>query len=343
MTLVVPGWINRVNIEHQRAKKTLKNPGKPVQSIHMHKIAKGLFDSIKGNNKYITKKLLKKVTILANEQLKYYKSGRFHFIEQFFSALRNLFILGSFHSSAYLSQKFANQLLVKSTEKKQKRLKLEPPKNQTETPEIPKDITKPLKDQHPVVEVQTKTKDLIINTKDEHLVADVQTKNNPITKKKQSHKRLENTNKKQLLSDLQNIWKKEANLENDPSSNHVKDLWNILLRKAKISAGLENLGNNSYRFKLASPICGSIKVFKFTVNPNIQFKISQNGSKKTIEFVMEKNYGFTGRFGLFEAPLKKVEWDAINATFTVEKIFECNYPYPAKQALEKLQLIQWDT
>lgn len=107
----IPSWQSKLNEAHKEIEEysELTSNHYPLYSIDLHDIAKGLLEEAQ-NHGHTNKQILNKVDTLADRQLKYYKSSKFHVVERFFSSLRNLLTLGTFHSSAYLASKLAKQL-----------------------------------------------------------------------------------------------------------------------------------------------------------------------------------------------------------------------------------------
>lgn len=102
-------WTKQLKNEYDQAKKLEKS--KVNTAIPLDKIVTGLFNAIKEKKIDKTnKKITKQVNFLVDEQLKYYNSSKFGFIEKFFSALRNFFTFGKFSSSAYLARQLLERL-----------------------------------------------------------------------------------------------------------------------------------------------------------------------------------------------------------------------------------------
>jgi hypothetical protein len=150
LNLNIKSWEDRIDNECSRLEQAQLNSEQT--SLALYGISKDLFDAIKNQNKEFTEsKKLYRLGYLARSQLSYYKS-KLHFIEQFFSALFNLFTRGEFSSTAFLAKKMTQQL-IKQLEKKERAAKLLAQKEKSKMTPQP-DIKKSEKDVFIIPEIK---------------------------------------------------------------------------------------------------------------------------------------------------------------------------------------------
>lgn len=319
MTFVNPTWITSLNKQYHIQcvkRKDNNSTGHRYPSIHMHEIARGLLNESRKNWENVNKKILWRVNFLAQKKLSYYQSNRFHFIISFFSALRNLFALGCFLSSAHLAQKisskFANRnaKMTKNVGSKSKWISSK--KGQ----------------------VKSAPSGSLASEDKKNLSFSSQPKLEKIHSLK-AKEPLSLSKKERMFQGLGELWKDNKNV----SANTINEIWANLLEKAEIK-NWELLGNQNFCITLSNPLVGRVSIFEFFINEKLQFKISEDSrsNKKVIEFVTGQNFGFVGPLNI---RLLRVECDSANVTFVVKKIFTKNYTFPAQEAIYNLKLIHW--
>lgn len=328
---IEPGWINRLNDQYIHVVQRLKTAQASHFSIHLHEFTKGLFQSFKTKSPECkNREILNRISYLADKQIEYYKSCKFSFIEIFFSALRNFFVFGEFHSSAYLAKRKSSELLLKLEEDK-------PSKNP-----INRDLFVNLRSKKNRAIVQGNLKlpyfvKKIKNTAKQFRIRKSQfLRNKPLLMKKK------------MMHDLNRAWSLY-----DKSAMFITAFWEILLKDIKIQ-NWEKIKSRPLKFCITlTPIKGKINFFNVAINKKIVFTIREDETKKMIKFSTGVNEGLVGSKGPVSIKLALVEIanslsqdpNECLATFTAILPLGIKKKISIKpsEALKYLKLISWET
>lgn len=323
-------WVDQLTVEYNRAtdnkKRRLKNvTGHP--SYHLHKIMLGLAKTIKENNfeeinkskkEYTKKFIVQRINILANKQLYHYKTCKFCFIEQFFSSLRNLVTLGSFHSSAYLAKKMTDPLMNEFKQKGHEKKVFKMVDIQDTPPQ-----EKPA-----IIEKKEHPKEKIVKKEIDH---DVEQVNQLSLKEKVFH-------------DIQEFWSTK-----DLSVEYIDEMWRMLLQKAVIKSYEKDKEDPSlFTIHLNSALKGQYKAFTFHLRDTVKFTLLEDGNKKIMEFDPSKKMGIMGpiktklnKIVLQDTPKENPE--GCHSTFCIHgPIYKGEHTMPAYDALDYLKGIVWE-
>ncbi len=169
--------------------------------------------------------LAQKVKTLSEEKLQYYRSSRFGFIKEFFSALRNYFLLNTFASSGQLGLNLANDFLAQQKA-------IDP------LPVVLKQPEKVNKDQIEAVILDEFEPELPLNLKVEKLQPQPQPFQTP---------------KQKMLETLSNIWQ----YPNYEVKNGIKNICSVIFLEAEIVKWEKNDQTQEYHLELSHELTGT--------------------------------------------------------------------------------------
>lgn len=332
-------WIDKLNIKYIYVADPVNTiRAKSAASIRLHEIVKGLRLAIKNNHvEYRNEELLKKIHFLSKKQLIYYKSKKFAFVEQFFSALRNLFALGKFHSSAALARNMSGRLLCELKRQKARQMP-KPTSSQiinSSLLEHSKSISAmPKQENEPKIDQQLPIdKSKVEEVRDEKIAEKTPELQKP-------------------LSTKEKIIKEICQLGNNPGEKFISDVWDNLLKDENIKHW-EKISDHQTKYKinfhkpLKGKYKGKYKKWKFYIHETIEFVLHERGTKKIMDFSIGKNVGFKGPLS---SMLKGIEVeesiddpDEHTATFIIDGsiLIRGKYPVSTSKALRYLKKIQW--
>lgn len=321
-------WISKLNTEYAKITdggKNIKLQGE--KSLELHQIAKGLSESIKLNRAdQKNSDLLKKVKVLAEHQLNYYKTHKFSFIEQFFSSLRNLFVLGQFHSSAFLIMKMTDRMNVPQ---------------KTSGGQLEESRQKNLDENSEVSEFSSKMESDLIKTENiEESDQEIIQSDEPTLIHPSQSENVLPSKQKEILDNLMSQWKKIT-----PGALFIHTLLENLLKNGEIKSWEKK--DSDYKIHFTKPIKGSYKTFNCTILENFEFKVSESDNIKTVHFPSTKNRGLRGPFGAKLTGIEVIENmmdpDKSEAVFIVEGafIFNGNHKVPIQTALKNVKKFNW--
>lgn len=340
----ISNWKQQVNISYRQANNPSEDQ-KPIQSLKLHEIVKGLFDLKAQKPLTRNKKSLEKIHFLAEHQLNYYKCKKFSFLERFFSSLKNLFVFRQFHSSAYLAEKWSSQLLQEINQTELKRVSSEglfkniQRKMKREEIILKQDSTKP-EEIIPVekaVDPITSIKEEFIN-KETNPFQDIEVPKNKESDSVQPNKT--HTVKEQFLEALNRAWSSQSS-----GVNFVSEVFKGMLQEADI-VKWDKKNSSNFVIHLRKPLKGSFQIFSFELNKTIEFKILEEGNIKQVIFSTSRNVGLSGPLGT-KLKSVKIEEGPEMATFNIEAPFLVPLPFgseqvlTAKKALKELKKFKW--
>jgi len=334
-------WINHLNLEYHKVSKNHKKIQSKAYSIDLHEITKGFFQAIKKNQKKILDRTtVKRVNFLAQAQLNYYKSKKFSFIEKFFSAFVNLFVLGKFHSSAYLAKKLSDQILSEFKEKN----KLNQLADQFHF-KIPEKKMDFIKNKIALTRAQIKNpENKRQNTQNDELNNEINNIDPQLAEVEIVKDEIKDQQlffKEQIINDLKKIWVAE-----DISVGFMNEIWDVLLKYAHIKSW-EKISDNPTKYSLT--LSKSLKgkygfAFNFEIKENLEFIVIEKENIKILDFIIGDKKGMVGPLGTKLKSLSfKEELNSCFITFDIKGLFGGTYPMLANEAVDYIKKVEWTT